>query len=361
LGIALDQGTAAVQGLVADVRSGPDIEAGRSLDEKVAFLSQAAAYPSGVGPVARRETHMSWVFFVDGAVYKLKKPVRFAYLDFSTLPRREAACRAEFALNQRLAPDVYDGVAPLVWSEAGLRLGGPGKVVDWLVLMRRLDETHTLEARLLARNWTDGQLDSLAAALARFYRHAGRVRLTPAVHVARWRSALVENGRVLLDPRLGLPSGLVRGLLATQWRFLRRRRGLLAARSRRLVDGHGDLRPEHIWVGSAVKMIDRLEFSATLRAVDPLDELAFLDLECERLGAPQAGARLRRRLLAGLHEPASPELYLFYRIYRALLRARLSIAHLLEPDPRTPGKWPRQARSYLALAARDARRLDRRL
>jgi len=358
-GIALDQGTSAGRGLGAEVRAGPDIGAGPSLDEKVAFLSQAAAYPSGAGPVARRETHMSWVFFVDSAVYKLKKPVRFDYLDFSTLPQREAACRSEFALNQRLAPDVYHGVAPLVCGEAGLRLGGSGPVVDWLVVMRRLDETHTLEARLLAHSWTDGQLDSLAATLARFYRHARRVGLAPAAHLARWRTAVAENGRVLLDPRLGLPRGLVRRLIATQWRFLRSRPAMLAARSSRIVDGHGDLRPEHIWVGSAVKMIDRLEFSAALRAVDPLDELAFLDLECERLGAPEVGVRLRRRLLAGLHERTSPELYLFYRIYRALLRARLSIAHLLEPNPRTPEKWPRQARSYLALAARDARRLDR--
>lgn len=330
-----------------------------STNEKVAFLSDAAAWRGHAGPVTRRETHMSWIFFVGEMVYKLKKPVRFSYLDFSTLARREAACRAEFVLNQRLAPDVYRDVVSLTRSGEGLEIGGTGEVIDWLVVMRRLDLSRTLEARLAAGDLGRGELDRLADTLARFYRNAEPVRATPAAHLARWRAAFVENRRVLLDPRLAVPPGLVRTVLAAQHRFLERRSRLLADRARRgrIVDAHGDLRPEHIWMGPPVKIIDRLEFSAGLRAVDPLDELAFLDLETERLGWPGAGLRLRRRVTAALHETPAPELCLFYRSYRATLRARLSIAHLLEPNPRTPEKWPRQTRAYLALAARDARRL----
>lgn len=330
-----------------------------SIEDKVAYLSDTAAWRGHAGPVTRRETHMSWIFFVGETVYKLKKPVRFAYLDFSTLARREAACRAEFALNQRLAPDIYWDVVSLTRAGDGLKIGGTGEVVDWLVVMLRLDPSRTLEARLAAGDLGGGELDRLADTLARFYRHAEPVRLTPAAHLSRWRAALVENRRVLLDPRLAIPPGLVRAALAAQHRFLEQRPRLLADRARRgrIVDAHGDLRPEHVWMGPPVKIIDRLEFSAALRAVDPLDELAFLDLETERLGSPEAGLRLRRRVTAALHEEPPPELYLFYRSYRATLRARLSIAHLLEPNPRTPEKWPRQTRAYLALAARDARRL----
>ena len=90
-----------------------------TLAEKVAFLSQPAAYPRPVSEVIRRETHMSWVFLAGDKVYKLKKPVRFPYLDFSTLGRREAACRAELDLNRRLAPDVYLDVVPLVAAPRG--------------------------------------------------------------------------------------------------------------------------------------------------------------------------------------------------------------------------------------------------
>ena len=80
---------------------------GPTLADKVAFLSQPDAYGGGSGKVVRRETHMSWVFFADDRVFKLKKPVRFAYLDFSTLGLRETACRAEVTLNRRLAREVY--------------------------------------------------------------------------------------------------------------------------------------------------------------------------------------------------------------------------------------------------------------
>src|SRR5262252_8717317 len=111
-----------------------------SLDEKVAFLSRTATYASPVCRITRLETHMSWIFLTGEEVYKLKKPLRFPYLDFSTLARREAACRAELTLNRRLAPNVYKAVVPIRWSSRGLTISGPGDIADWLVVMQRLDE-----------------------------------------------------------------------------------------------------------------------------------------------------------------------------------------------------------------------------
>jgi aminoglycoside phosphotransferase family enzyme len=331
-----------------------------STAEKVAFLSSPAAYPE-CDRVDRRETHMSWVFFSDDTVLKLKKPVRFPYLDFSTLDRRRKACQAEFALNRRLAPGVYEGVVPLMRRDGVLSLSGEGEPVDWLVKMRRLDERRSLEARLHAHGVPEPELDALAEVLAAFYRTARRRPREPSFHLRAWRAAVEENARVLLDPRLAMPAGRVRAVLDTQRRFLRTRPGAITARAARVVDAHGDLRPEHIWLGEPVLVIDRLEFSADLRAVDPLDELAGLEVETERLGWPEVGARISSRVRQALHDPSPEALRLFYRSYRALLRARLSIAHLLEPRPRTPQKWPRQAREYLAIAEADARRLMARL
>ena len=94
------------------------------LARKVEFLSQPKAYFHTTADISCRETHMSWIFFAGERVYKLKKPVRFPYLDFSTLARREAACRAELRLNRRLAPDVYLEVAPLTATEHSLAIGG---------------------------------------------------------------------------------------------------------------------------------------------------------------------------------------------------------------------------------------------
>ena len=327
-----------------------------TLEQKVEFLSRPSRPAAGV---IRRETHMSWVFLAGDRVYKLKKPVRFPYLDFSTLDRREAACRAELRLNRRLAADVYLDVLPLTATPRGLTIDGDGSITDWLVVMRRLDEAQTLEHALLEHRVEQWQLDRLVATLVQFYRRAERVFLSPAVHMRDWQQSLFDDRRILLDPRFGLPSGLVRRIATVQQRFLSHQRKTLAARACSIVDGHGDLRPEHIWLGEPVRIIDCLEFNPRLRAVDPFDEIAFLSLECVRLGAAWADQYIRRGVGRGLADGISEELFLFYRCNRAMLRARLAIAHLMEPNPRTPEKWPRLARSYLAIASADAIRLER--
>jgi aminoglycoside phosphotransferase family enzyme len=331
-----------------------------SLADKVRFLSDPRAYGGRDAPVTVHETHMSWVFLAGDEAYKLKKPVRSSYLNFSTLGLREAACRAELRLNRRLARDVYLDVVPLTQGPAGLSIAGAGEVVDWLVRMRRLDGAGALEIRL-QNHVTACELDRLAWTLARFYRRGRPVAIAPARHLRQWSDSLALNRQILLDHRCGLPKGLVRAIDGSLRRFLSTQGQRLAERVRRhrIVDAHGDLRPEHIWMSDPIRIIDCLEFSSTLRAIDPLDEIAFLDMECERLGAPAAGRRIRARVLAALGERQAEPLYSFYRCYRAMLRARLTIAHLLEPDPRTPEKWPRLARRYLALARRDALRLER--
>jgi len=306
---------------------------------------------------------MSLVFLAGDRAYKLKKPAQFPYLDFSTIERRRLACQAELRLNRRLAPDVYREVTPLVQSAHGLAIGGAGEIVDWLVVMSRLDEGQMLDRAILDGRLDRWQLDRVIAALVAFYRHAGTVLISPAAYISEFRWSLTYDRRVLLDPRFQLPVGIVRRIECAQRRFLSERGNLLAqrVRGRHIIDGHGDLRPEHIFLGSPVRIIDCLEFNARLRMVDPLDEIAFLCIECERLGAAWASAYLRRRITYALRDGNLDELFTFYRCHRAMLRARLAVAHLLEAAPRTPEKWLPLARSYLRLAAVDAKRLEQTL
>lgn len=333
------------------------------LADKVAFLARPEAYPHRPPEVTCKQTHMSWVFLAGDKVYKLKKPVRFPYLDYSTPAKREAACRAELALNRRLAPEVYERVEPLTQSPRGLALGGPGEIADWLVVMRRLDESRTLEQTIATGALAAWQLDLVVATLVAFYRRAHAVFFSPESYLANWQRSLLSNKRILLDPRFALPAGLIRRIDAAQRGFLKARGRLIAdrVRGRQIVDGHGDLRPEHIWLGDPVTIIDCLEFNAGLRAVDPFDEIAYLCIECDRLGAHWASRYIRRRAIHALRNHLSDELFTFYRCHRATLRARLSIAHLMEAEPRTPQKWPQLARSYLRIAAADAVRLERML
>ena len=332
-----------------------------TIAEKVCFLRKAEAYEERRGDVAAIETHMSWVFLTGDRVFKLKKPVKFPYLDYSTLDRREAACRAEQDLNRRLAPSTYLEVRPLRLSSHGLSLEDDGAIVDWLVVMRRLDETHLLDHAIAVESVSLADVDRVTQLLLRFYRTAARTYLSPALHIREWQRNVALNHAYLLNPRFRLPSGRIWRIDRAQRRFLARRGDLLAARilGRRIVNAHGDLRPEHIWIGNPPQIIDCLEFSARLRAVDPFDDIAYLSLECERLGAAWVGERILRQLTLGLHDDVPRALFHFYRCYRATLRARLAIAHLLEPHPRTPHKWPALARVYLQIAEAEASRFER--
>ena len=334
-----------------------------TLEEKIAFLSDAHSYNASVAAVEVRETHMSWVFLAGDYVFKLKKPVCFPYLDFSTLAKRLMACRAEVDLNRRLARDVYLGAVPLCVSPHGLAIGEGIAAVDWLVKMRRLGKGRMLDNLITKRRVDRHFLDAIVLKLSDFYRHANPVFLRPEVYLKQWKLNLQQNYSTLEDPRFRLSLGLIRYCDAVLRQFLRQRYYLLLNRlqQRRIVDGHGDLRPEHIWLGDDVKIIDCIEFNARLRAVDPLDEIAYLDLECEHLDGKSIGAYIRPRVLQALHDRPPFSLYCFYRCYRAMLRARLSIAHLLAQSPRTPDKWRPRALAYLRIAAADARQLEKAL
>ncbi len=126
-------------------------DADPGLGAKVAFLSRPGSYPEPTARVDTIETHMSWVFLTDRQAWKLKKPVRTTWLDFTTAAARRRNCEAELRLNRRLATDVYLEIVPLALDDGGrLRLGDGGGVIDWLVRMRRLPAARMLD-RLIAR------------------------------------------------------------------------------------------------------------------------------------------------------------------------------------------------------------------
>src|SRR3990172_2976084 len=136
----------------------------------VGFLSDASSYPDHPGSVEVVETHISRVFLTDRYAYKLKKPVRFEFLDFSTPELRHRACLEELRLNRRLAADVYLAVLPITQTLDGLlELNGQGSPVDWVVQMRRLPAEKALDVLLRKRRLLPESAQSIAAHLTNFY------------------------------------------------------------------------------------------------------------------------------------------------------------------------------------------------
>jgi aminoglycoside phosphotransferase family enzyme len=297
---------------------------------------------------------MSFVFLAGERAYKLKKPVRYPFLDFSTLEARERDCREEVRLNRRLAKGVYLGLAWLSVERCGLALGGNGVIVDWLVEMRRLPREKMFDRAVIGGGASDAQLDAICDVLAEFYKRADRSSMSAESYVARFFEEQALNRDILTRGDFALDHGRATLVLDALDARLVADRPLLEERirSRSIVDGHGDLRPEHICLTEPVAIFDCLEFNAGLRQVDPFDELALLGVECAQLGAPALLRKFVEKVAFRLGCAPPWRLLGLYAAWRAVLRARLSIAHLLDVAPREPAKWEPLASSYLDIAQR---------
>ena len=323
------------------------------LEAKVAFLSRPESYPESTMAVQPVETHMSWVFLTERHAYKLKKPVHFSYLDFRTDALRRHYCSEEVRLNRRLSHGVYLGTVPLMADAGGrLCLGSDGRVVDWLVHMRRLPAERMLDAMIRNRTLRENDLSRALDKLCRFYREAPAVAVTPSAYHARFAAGIAENLRELCNPAYKLPRDLVEATCERQRAVLDGHPELLDRRvhARRVIEAHGDLRPEHICLEPEPQFIDCLEFSRDFRILDPADELAFLALECERLGAPELMRTIFATYAAITGDTPPDTLVRFYQSYRACVRAKIAVWHLNDPVVRDPHKWPAHARDYLRLA-----------
>jgi uncharacterized protein len=339
-----------------------ELDSELGIECKVRFLSNPSSYFEHPTRIETIETHFSWVFLTDRAAYKLKKPVRGEGFDFRTVEARRRNALAELRLNRRLAADVYLGVVPIVLTDAGrLAIGGPGRAVDWLVKMVRLDAGRMLARHLAHRDWRYAEIEALAHRLADFFAKARRASLTPAKWTARLRHELrasVAAFQALND------AGLLQAATRNAHRldcFLRRRSALFEGRieGRYLVEGHGDLRPEHVYLNGAPRIIDCLEFRADLRQLDPIDEIAYLTLECRRLRGFDIGPQLLRRYRQRVGDPPPQKLVHFYAALNALVRARIAVLHLAEPGSRTREELVGRAAEYLAIAGKECRFLSR--
>jgi aminoglycoside phosphotransferase family enzyme len=332
-----------------------------TLADKVRFLSEPFAYGGAEAKVEVIESHMSYVFLVGDRAYKFKKPVRRPLQNFSTLAARRANCEAEVALNRRLAPDVYLGVAPLARTpEGGLELGGQGPPVEWLVVMRRLPRDLMLDRILAAGSLTKERIERLSRRLGGFFLATSRRTIPGPEYMKRLRAELFENRRVLTRRRFAFDHARLPSALDRMESALNRNAALFAGRAEKgsLIDGHGDLRPEHVCFSNGIDIIDCLEFNAELRLSDPVEEIAYLGMECAFLGAPDLGHALFARIMPLTGDEARENLFHLHFARKSFLRARLMLAHLFEPSPRRPETWEPLAARYLALAERGLNRLD---
>jgi aminoglycoside phosphotransferase family enzyme/predicted kinase len=293
------------------------------------------------------ETHVSRIAFIGDRAHKLKKAVRFAFVDLSTPERREWVCRREVELNRRFSPDVYLGVEEVVDDE--------GRVVDHAVLMRRMPAARRLATLITTGRDVSPCLQAVARIMAGCHARAAtsdqiRAVATPRALRRLWHDNLVELDAfvpsILDRPSLG---DIER--LAT--RYLAGRGVLLAERSSagRIVDGHGDLLADDIFcLDDGPRILDCLEFDDALRWGDVLYDVGFLAMDLERLGHPELARSLldEYRRLSGENHPRSLEDH--YIAYRALVRAKVSCLKGTPADHAEASRYIAQCLEHLRAA-----------
>lgn len=327
-----------------------------TLARKVSFLRDARHYPERSASVETIETHFSWLFLTDRHVYKLKKPQRRVGMDYRSVPARLRGCREELRLNKRLARSVYLEVVPLSLTDRGeLQLGRGHRTVDWLIKMARLPSRYMLDEALEHRRITHRRLGVLAATLASFYATATRAPFGPPQYLRRLCNQVSANARTVTAAH-PQACALAEAVSQRQLDFISSEHVGLGLRGAKVVEAHGDLRPEHVCVAHPVCVIDCLEFNRDLRLLDPAEEIAFLALEVERLGHPSIAWDMikRYRRLGG--DPIGDSLVHFYMSRRAATRAMLAAKHLTDPAILDRARWLSRTQSYLEDGGRHIQR-----
>jgi aminoglycoside phosphotransferase family enzyme/gluconate kinase len=320
------------------------------LPEMICDLLQPERYEPVPTQVELIQTHASWVFIAGDFVYKIKKPVNFGFLDFSTLKKRYKYCREELRLNKRLAVDYYLAVEVVVRREDGYHFGGDCFIVDYAVVMRRLPEAYLMRRLLAEKQLTPDCFSTLAVRLATFYREA-KIFTDGRFGTRRKVAFDVEENFSQTEPYINETIGErdYHKICDFSRRFLQEKHKLFVSRVRNgaVREGHGDLHMEHICLPPGEPVIfDCIEFNQRFRRLDVVNDLAFLAMDLEENNRFDLAAAFITAVRAELGELYEPDLLLFYKCYRAYVRGK--VLSFLSGDVNLEAAARKQAREKAA-------------
>jgi uncharacterized protein len=325
-------------------------------------LLNPAIYPDFPKEVEFIETHISLVFLTREYVYKVKKPVDFGFLDFTSLNKRKYFCEQEVKLNRRLSPDIYLGVVEITFDRDRISFNGKGQVEEYAVQMKRIPEELLLD-KLLEKGQVDREMmGALSERLARFYASAEtNERIKSFAKPERVKQDTDENfeqtgkyiGAVISKP-------IYEEIQKRTNEFFRNRETLFHRRivSNRIRDCHGDLRLEHIFWGKEIAIFDCVEFNERFRYTDVAADIGFLAMDLDYHGREDLSEHLIRSYIEKSGDQELKKILDFYKCYRAYVRGKVESFRL--DDPNIPkeekGKALQRAQKYFDLAHRYAQR-----
>jgi len=302
--------------------------------QDVHSLCRAGGIPGDNNPPELVETHISWVLIGHQFVYKIKKPLHYSFLDFSTPEKRSYYCRQEVDLNRRLTEDIYLGVLPVRQKGDKCLLDGTeGSIIDHAVWMRKMDPARRMD--LLARKGSvnDNDIVTLASLLARFHQDTTMIPTAPEdgdePAMQRLFNDLSEQTSFLNSFAGPAAGDTIRQAIDWSDQFLHENAGLIASRRSAgfFRDGHGDLHCRNIFLLDKPQVFDCIEFSDELRQIDVLNDIAFLCMDLDSCGLADLSHRFFRLYTNAFPcaaKPADRLLFHYYKAYRANIRAKIN-------------------------------------
>lgn len=315
-------------------------------------LLDPARYLHGVARVELVQTHISWVLLAGDFAYKIKKPVKLSFLDFSTLALRHHYCQEELRLNRRFAPDLYLEVLGICNTPQDPQWQGSGKPIEYAVKMRRFNESARLD-HVCARGELQAQhLSALADALVAFHQASAVApadsRFGSAQHILQPALDNFDDlSRVLPDPGLQARLAGLRAWTQTQFAQLA---PLMQARQKTgwVRECHGDLHLANmVLIDGRVQLFDGIEFNEDLRWMDVASEIAFVYMDLRAHGKPGLANWLLNELLSRSGDYEAARVLRFYAVYRAMVRAKVAALRRVQT-----GAALGEVENYLALAER---------
>lgn len=299
-------------------------------NDEIAKLISDGSFPSPCAAPALVETHISWVVLCEEYVYKIKKPVKYSFLDFSTPDKRKFFCEREVALNNRLTDGVYLDVLPIRKTTSSFAIGtGEGLAIDYAVRMRRLNSDLQMDVMLRAGKVSDKQIMKLAQRVAEFHRHAQVVYPGSIFDIGDKFNDL-SGEKDFLSEHIGTHAGdIIADAIEKSGEFMARHRDLL---KRRVAEGftrdvHGDLHARNIFLLDPPVIFDCIEFNDDFRRDDLLNEVAFLCMDLDAFGYPELATLFMssyQEHFAILRTAEEERLFNFYKSYRANVRAKVN-------------------------------------
>ena len=322
-------------------------------------LMHPSAYPETPEKVTLAQTHISTVFIGDEFVYKIKKPVNFGFLDFSTLEKRNYYCNKEVELNSRFSQDVYLGVYPVTFDGTKHAINGKGEVVDYAVKMRRLSDEDLMKSRFRKGTVTSEDIERIGEAIAAFHKISARSKEIDEfgnLDVVKFNTD--ENFQQTAEfVGNSISKEQYHGLKNWTDEFYKEHQELFAQRVKngKIRDCHGDLHMEHICLTDPIVIFDCIEFNDRFRYSDTVSDIAFLLMDLEFNGGERLSEQLCKAYLIRAGEKDDDLIYHlinFYKVYRAYVRGK--VTSFILKDSAVPDDKKIEARDtaqrYFALA-----------